>query len=93
MEYNDAEYKEFLANKAGYEKYLEQKKKQNKYKAQYIKKKYRRVVLNFDKESDNDVIVYLDGKENVTDYVRKLIKKDIMQEALKDHKKRSNKTV
>ena len=49
------------------------KRAKNKYEKNVIK----RVTIRFNKRSEADVISYLDGKDNVTAYLKSLIKADM----------------
>ena len=44
---------------------------------EYIKQKYRQIVLKFDRQKDADIIRHLDDQKNVTQYVRDLISEDL----------------
>ena len=46
----------------------------------YIREKYRQVVLKFDKEKDRAVISKLEEQDSMTAYVRYLISKDLIRE-------------
>ena len=58
----------------------------SKYVQEYQKKKYKSVVLHFDRENDKKVIEKLDSKNNKIEYIRELINTDIQ----KEHKNNTN---
>lgn len=43
----------------------------------YIREKYRQIVLKLDKEKDQQVIAKLEEQDSMTAYVRDLIKEDL----------------
>lgn len=49
-----------------------------KYQNQWTKEHKTQITLKFDKVKDADVIEYLKAKDNVTDYVRQMIKLELM---------------
>jgi len=46
-------------------------------KSKYEKNVLKRVTIRFNKRSEADVIAHLDGKDNVTAYLKALIKADM----------------
>ncbi len=55
----------------------ESKQKQYKYIADYKKKNIRRILLEFRKDSEADLIQHLDSQPSKNDYIRKLIRNDM----------------
>jgi len=55
----------------------EYNKKKRAYSLKYQKDNYATVVLHFNRKYENDFIVALDKLPNKTEYVKKLIKKDL----------------
>ena len=55
----------------------EYNKKKRAYSLKYQKDNYATVVLHFNRKYENDIIVALDKLPNKTEYVKKLIKKDL----------------
>ena len=49
----------------------------NKYTIDFIRNTYFQLSLKFSKQKDKDILEHLSKIENVTDYIRKLIRKDI----------------
>ena len=45
--------------------------------SEYIREKYRQIVLKLDKEKDQQVIAKLEEQDSMTAYVRDLIKEDL----------------
>lgn len=43
----------------------------------YIREKYRQIVLKLDKEKDQQVIAKLEEQDSITAYVRELINEDL----------------
>lgn len=50
---------------------------QTKYIEKYKKENYKRLVVDFNKVKDKDVLDYLASKDNMNAYIRELIRKDI----------------
>ena len=44
---------------------------------EYIKQKYRQIVLKLDRQKDAEIIQHLDDQKNMTQYVRDLISEDL----------------
>ena len=55
----------------------------NKYRRDYNKVNYKSVSIRFHKEKEKDIIMWLESKESIRDYLIDLINKDI-EEVLKD---------
>lgn len=55
----------------------EGKKKKLQYITQYTKDNYKQIKLNFNLESDKDILEKLEAVESKADYIRQLIRKDI----------------
>ena len=49
----------------------------NKYRRDYNKANYKSVSIRFHKEKEKDVIIWLESKESIRDYLIDLINKDI----------------
>ena len=49
----------------------------NEYVTNFIRNNYVQISLKFNKEKDRIILKHLSRKENVTEYIRNLIKKDI----------------
>ncbi len=47
---------------------------------EYIRQKYKQIVLKLDRQKDAKIIQHLDDQQNVTAYVRYLISKDLITE-------------
>ena len=47
---------------------------------EYIRQKYKQIVLKLDRQKDAKIIQHLDDQQNVTAYVRYLISKDLIIE-------------
>ena len=47
---------------------------------EYIKQKYKQIVLKLDRQKDAKIIRHLEDQRNVTAYVRYLISKDLITE-------------
>ena len=45
--------------------------------SEYIREKYRQIVLKLDKEKDQQVIAKLEEQDSMTAYVRELINEDL----------------
>ena len=45
--------------------------------SEYIREKYRQIVLKLDKEKDHQVIAKLEEQDSMTAYVRELINEDL----------------
>ena len=45
--------------------------------SEYIREKYRQIVLKLDKEKDKEIIGKLEQQDSMTAYVRDLIKEDL----------------
>lgn len=56
-----------------------EKWKQNKikYNAKYTQEHYRQIKLNFNIESDRDILEQLENVESKADYIRQLIRSDM----------------
>lgn len=57
----------------------ESKQKQYKYITEYKKKNVRRILLEFRKDSEADLIQHLDSQPSKNDYIRQLIRKDMQK--------------
>ena len=55
----------------------------NKYRRDYNKANYKSVSIRFHKEKEKDIIMWLESKDSIRDYLIELINKDI-DEVLKD---------
>lgn len=55
----------------------------NKYRSDYNKANYKSVSIRFHKEKEKDIIMWLESKDSIRDYLIDLINKDI-DEVLKD---------
>ena len=60
-------------------------KKKNKYNSLYSREHYKTILLTLRPDKDKDVIEQL-RKEKTTDYVRRLVRKDISREKRKKNK-------
>ena len=47
---------------------------------EYIRQKYKQIVLKLDRQKDANIIQHLEDQRNVTAYVRYLISKDLITE-------------
>ena len=47
---------------------------------EYIRQKYKQIVLKLDRQKDAKIIQHLEDQRNVTAYVRYLISKDLITE-------------
>ena len=54
-------------------------KKYREYQQDFIANRYRAFAFRLVKLSDADIIEYLEGKENLTQYLKELIKKDMIE--------------
>lgn len=49
------------------------------YNNQFQKESYKRVVVKLSKKNDSDLMRFLDKKDNVTMYIKKLIRADMQE--------------
>ncbi len=49
----------------------------SEYQVKYQKESYRSFVFRISREKDPDMIAFLESQENLTDYIRKLIDRDM----------------
>lgn len=54
-------------------------KKQYQYISEYKKKNLRKILLEFRKDTEADLIEFLDSKPSKNDYIRQLIRKDMQK--------------
>lgn len=76
---NESE-KSFFANGRYWTK--ESAQKFRDYQSEFIKKRYRTFVVRFSKNSEPDLIKYLEDKSSKTDYIRNLVIDDMMAHGL-----------
>lgn len=49
----------------------------NKYNVKYVRENYRQFMIKVNRNTDPDLVAWLESQENVQTYIRELVRKDM----------------